>query len=210
MVQDLGFHQDPRFMVRGGAAVSTPQEQEIRRRVYWGCFIADKRVTSLKAMHSSSNTPLGLSACILADQCVYIETMLPLISLIRQCICSHQPLFSIYGILMLHRNLCDENIHFDIPELEALASTPEDQATFNIAFSQLVDLCTIIEDVLSQIFSTNLIKKSRKDLVLTRLARLEDLNVRLFRWYSELPDIIAWNQWKPVMHSLSSRVMLAQ
>ncbi|KAL4861789.1 fungal-specific transcription factor domain-containing protein [Aspergillus spectabilis] len=174
MAQDLGFHQDPRFVMRDSAAGDVTHGYEMRRRMYWGCYIADKIISLY------FGRPMLLHREDAAVDSINL-TAIPR----------------------------DENIHFDIPELEASISPPEDQATFSIAFSRLIDLCTIIEDVLSQIFSTRLIKKPRKELVLARLARLEDLNIRLLRWHSELPDGVAWNQWKPATHGLSSHVMLA-
>ncbi|KAL3444533.1 fungal-specific transcription factor domain-containing protein [Aspergillus insuetus] len=176
MVQDLGFHQDPRFVVRDGVAGNTASVYEMRRRIYWGCYIADKIISLY------FGRPVFLHA---EDAAVN----------------------PIDPIIMIHH----ENSSFDIPELEATANFPEDHATFITTFTHLTDLCTIIEDILTQIFSTRLIKKPRKELVLTRLTRLGDLNIRLFRWNSELPQTIAWNQWKPASHSSTNpHVLLTQ
>lgn len=42
MGQDLGFHQDPRRWEEHDQSISSATDIEIRRRVYWGCYIADK------------------------------------------------------------------------------------------------------------------------------------------------------------------------
>lgn len=42
MAQDLGLHQDPRFVADDDVTVQSAQDQEIRRRVYWGCYTVDK------------------------------------------------------------------------------------------------------------------------------------------------------------------------
>lgn len=42
MAQDLGLHQDPRFLVDDDVTVQNARDQEIRRRVYWGCYTIDK------------------------------------------------------------------------------------------------------------------------------------------------------------------------
>lgn len=60
---------------------------------------------------------------------------------------------------------------------------------------RVAELCKIIESVLSQVFSTKMIKKSRKDLVFIRLTRLEELNLRLFRWHADLPESMTLNRW---------------
>lgn len=78
------------------------------------------------------------------------------------------------------------------------------------AFAFLVELSKIIEDVLSQIFGTKMIKKSRKELVLSRSARVEELNVRLLRWHSQLPKQLAWNQWNPPPEPFRPHIALLQ
>jgi hypothetical protein len=42
MGQDLGFHRDPRLWVFKDHSILTPSNIEIRRRIYWGCYLADK------------------------------------------------------------------------------------------------------------------------------------------------------------------------
>lgn len=72
------------------------------------------------------------------------------------------------------------------------------------------ELSNIIESVLSQVFSTRMIKKSRKELVMTRLERLEELNLRLFRWQSALPEAITWNRWMQRADGVDSNVLILQ
>ena len=42
MGQELGFHQDPRTWINTDRSIITERDIEIRRRVYWGCYVADK------------------------------------------------------------------------------------------------------------------------------------------------------------------------
>lgn len=42
MGQDLGFQQDPLRWVLQDQNLATPADIEIRRRIYWGCYLADK------------------------------------------------------------------------------------------------------------------------------------------------------------------------
>lgn len=85
----------------------------------------------------------------------------------------------------------------------------EDAVAFQ-AFICLVELSKIVEDVLSQIFGTKMIKKSRRELVLSRSSRLEELNVRLLRWHSTLPKPLAWNQWNPPAEPLKPHIAILQ
>lgn len=93
--------------------------------------------------------------------------------------------------------------------MRTLNNTHEEAVTFQ-AFVYLIELSKIIEDVLSQIFGTKMIKKSRKELVLCRSARLEELNVRLLRWHSTLPKQLAWNQWNPPTEPLKPHTAILQ
>jgi Fungal specific transcription factor domain len=45
MGQDLGFQQDPARWVSQDNTLATLEDIEIRRRIYWGCYLADKLVT---------------------------------------------------------------------------------------------------------------------------------------------------------------------
>lgn len=45
MAQDLGFQHDPRHWIYTDTSIVTPEDEEIRRRVYWGCYISDKLIS---------------------------------------------------------------------------------------------------------------------------------------------------------------------
>jgi hypothetical protein len=77
-------------------------------------------------------------------------------------------------------------------------------------FICLINLSKIIEDVLSQIFGTKMIKKVRKELVMSRSVRLEALGLQLLRWYSSLPKELAWNQWNPPSEPLQPHTAVLQ
>jgi hypothetical protein len=45
MGQDLGFQRDPKNWSDDLDSLSTPTDNEFRRRIYWGCYISDKHVS---------------------------------------------------------------------------------------------------------------------------------------------------------------------
>jgi hypothetical protein len=45
MGQDLGFHRDPRLWISKDSSILTASDVEIRRRIYWGCYLADKFIS---------------------------------------------------------------------------------------------------------------------------------------------------------------------
>ncbi|KAI8262562.1 hypothetical protein K4K58_000538 [Colletotrichum sp. SAR11_239] len=45
MAQDLGFQRDPKDWVQHDSSLATPEDVEIRRRIYWGCYISDKLIS---------------------------------------------------------------------------------------------------------------------------------------------------------------------
>lgn len=45
MGQDLGFHQDPTRWISHDDSIITPEDIEIRRRIYWGSYVADKSMS---------------------------------------------------------------------------------------------------------------------------------------------------------------------
>lgn len=45
MAQDLGLQRDPEDWVQHDLSLATPEDVEIRRRIYWGCYISDKLIS---------------------------------------------------------------------------------------------------------------------------------------------------------------------
>lgn len=45
MAQDLGFQSDPRHWVLADSSTASVEDMEIRRRIYWGCYISDKIIS---------------------------------------------------------------------------------------------------------------------------------------------------------------------
>lgn len=76
MGQELGFHQDPRTWIASDRSIGTEVDIEIRRRVYWGCYVADKCV----GLHCAETLPadsIDISASFSDDR--YISPkMMPL------------------------------------------------------------------------------------------------------------------------------------
>jgi hypothetical protein len=65
------------------------------------------------------------------------------------------------------------------------------------AFEGLIELSKITEEILLKVFSTKMVQKPQRDLILGRSSRLEELSVQLGRWHSNLPVHLSWNQWNP-------------
>jgi hypothetical protein len=78
------------------------------------------------------------------------------------------------------------------------------------AFEGLIELSKITQEILFKVFSTKMIKMSRRDLVLCRSSRLEEFSVRLGRWHSRLPVHLTWNQWNPTPGNLKPHVLILQ
>jgi hypothetical protein len=76
--------------------------------------------------------------------------------------------------------------------------------------AHLAQLSKIIESIMTQIFGTKLIKLPRNDLVYHRVAKLEELNIRLFQWHSAIPEALAWNQWTPTTQDLPPQLAIMQ
>ncbi|EXJ86750.1 hypothetical protein A1O3_03704 [Capronia epimyces CBS 606.96] len=66
MAQGLGFHQDPSKWVISDQTITTTYDIEIRRRIYWGCYVADNNfppdhewfgLKEIAAKTASSDTP---------------------------------------------------------------------------------------------------------------------------------------------------------
>ncbi|KXH47352.1 hypothetical protein CSIM01_05289 [Colletotrichum simmondsii] len=45
MAQDLGLQRDPKDWVQHDSSLASPEDVEIRRRIYWGCYISDKLIS---------------------------------------------------------------------------------------------------------------------------------------------------------------------
>lgn len=45
MAQGLGFQNDPTKWMAQESELLTPEDIEIRRRIYWGCYISDKLIS---------------------------------------------------------------------------------------------------------------------------------------------------------------------
>ena len=45
MAQDLGFQRDPKHWLSYDVNLAAPEDFEIRRRIYWGCYSSDKLIS---------------------------------------------------------------------------------------------------------------------------------------------------------------------
>lgn len=41
----MGFQKDPKNWISYDASLTTDEDVEIRRRIYWGCYISDKLIS---------------------------------------------------------------------------------------------------------------------------------------------------------------------
>lgn len=58
MGQDLGFQQDPAQWVSKDETIVTEVDLEIRRRLYWGCYVSDKYI-KLRDNHENGDPDLS-------------------------------------------------------------------------------------------------------------------------------------------------------
>lgn len=47
MAQNLGFQRSPQHWEITGGSPASDEDIEIRRRIYWGCYISDKLISLL-------------------------------------------------------------------------------------------------------------------------------------------------------------------
>lgn len=45
MAQDLGFQKDPATWAEHESLLNNHEDVEVRRRIYWGCYISDKLIS---------------------------------------------------------------------------------------------------------------------------------------------------------------------
>jgi hypothetical protein len=48
--QELGLQQDPKFLMSQDSSIASDQDLVIRRRVYWGLYVADKLVRTSRVV----------------------------------------------------------------------------------------------------------------------------------------------------------------
>lgn len=111
-------------------------------------------------------------------------------------------------LISVHRNFSSNSTWFELEELPSSALGQIGSVDLMPAFLGLIELSGIVEEVLFKVFSTKMVKKPRRELVLYRSARLEELSVRLGRWYSALPVDLTWNQWNPNPGTLKPHVLI--
>jgi len=172
MSQDLGLHQDPKFLVSQDSTIATDQDLVIRRRVYYGLYVSDKIISLYLGR------PVMLSE---EEAAVDLPEQLP----------DFPPGHNWYGLIELTTS--------DLGKLGGAILYP--------SFEGLIELSKITEEILFKVFSTKMVKKSQKDLLLSRSSRLEDLSVKLARWHSSLPIHLKWNQWNPAPGNLKPHVL---
>ncbi|KAH8652034.1 fungal-specific transcription factor domain-containing protein [Xylariales sp. PMI_506] len=203
MGQDMGLHQDPRFLTDQDTDITITGDFQIRRRVYWGCYVADKMISlylgrpmMLHEMDAAVNPP-DLSK----EQSGHGFIGASPASIGLEGTNSQAEYFSdLFGVNNIEQPIYDRASSFTV-------------------FVHIVELSKIIESVMTLIFSTKMIKTPRKELVMGRVANVEELNVRLFRWQSSIPEDLAWNQWTPttqkllpqaaIMHTLYHSTMIS-
>lgn len=86
----------------------------------------------------------------------------------------------------------------------------EEPTPSSLMLVHLAQLSRIIESLMTDVFSTRLIKLPREDLVRHRVTKLEELNVKLLQWHTNLPKALMWNQWTPTTQYLPSWLVILQ
>ena len=112
-------------------------------------------------------------------------------------------------LILLNREVTG-NDWFGLSKLPKADLQHADEALMMSAFRGIIELSQIAEEILFKVFGTKMIKKPRRDLVLSRSSRLEELSVRLGRWHSNLPSTLTWNQWNPLPGNLMPHLYILQ
>ncbi|KAH7109091.1 fungal-specific transcription factor domain-containing protein [Dendryphion nanum] len=158
MGQDIGFHQDPTRWVLQDRSIVTPEDIEIRRRIYWGSYAADKFISLY----------LGRPVYLREDDAaVHPSARLP--------------------------DFPSNHAWFGLSEIASQNAGPDLQKPqFTSALKHIVLLGKIFQDMMADIFSSARNTQRNEN---HRLNRLGDLNVRLNKWQTSLPDSLQWSQW---------------
>jgi hypothetical protein len=114
------------------------------------------------------------------------------------------------GILTLRNRESAGQDWFGVSKLPKSDLEHPSEAIIMSAFRGIIELSQIAEEMLFKVFSTKMIKKPRRDLVLCRSSRLEEISVRLGRWHNNLPSSLTWNQWNPYTGVLMPHLYILQ
>lgn len=175
MAQDLGVQRDPKNWISHDGLIASTEEIEIRRRIYWGCYISDKLISLI----------LGRPVHLAYDAAEVdpIET-----------IPYAMPCFEITLVMSL------ANRHSDPPQMEYWRPIGFDDMSggsdtlsscSNIPYlKEQIRLARIIESMITTLFSP----RAEQD-GLSRRSHLDRLNLELSQWHASLPDFTRWNKW---------------
>lgn len=171
MGQDLGFHQDPMRWISQDRSIVTPEDIEIRRRIYWGSYVADKFISLY----------LGRPVYLREDDAtVHPSEPLP--------------------------DFPSDHTWFGFSEIASQYASSDPQKPQLIqALKHMVLLGKIFQDMMADIFSQS---RSGQRNDARRLNKLGELNVRLNRWHTSLPDGLQWSPWSTTKNIRSHVLVL--
>jgi hypothetical protein len=175
MAQDLGFQNDPMHWVPQDSSLITSEDVEVRRRIYWGCYISDKQISLI----------LGRPVQLAFDSAeVDLLEFIP------------WELTTLFFTLKLANRVSDG------PEMEHWrpAGFFDDASDIrnpsNIPYlREQIHLYRIVENMMATIFSPRTPRTQRD--VSTCQAVLDNLNLELLKWRDSLPPFAKWNKWAP-------------
>jgi hypothetical protein len=171
MGHDLGFHQDPMRWISQDRSIITPEDIEIRRRIYWGSYVADKFISLY----------LGRPVYLREDDAtVHPSEPLP--------------------------DFPSDHNWFGFSEIASQYASSDPQKPQLIqALKHMVLLGKIFQDMMADIFSQS--RASQRNEA-HRLNKLGDLNVKLNRWHTSLPDGLQWSQWSTTKNTRTHVLVL--
>ncbi|KAF2019331.1 hypothetical protein BU24DRAFT_418931 [Aaosphaeria arxii CBS 175.79] len=157
MGQDIGFHQDPTRWILQDRSIVSPEDIEIRRRIYWGSYVADKLISLY----------LGRPVYLREDDAaVQISTPLP--------------------------DFPDSHDWFGFSEIATQNAIDLQKPQLTSALKHMVLLGKISQDMMTNVFAST---RNGQHSDVNRLNQLGDVNLRLNKWHTSLPDALQWSQW---------------
>ncbi|GKT51153.1 putative transcriptional regulatory protein [Colletotrichum spaethianum] len=190
MAQDLGFKRDPKDWVHHDSSLATAEDVEIRRRIYWGCYISDKLISLILGR------PVYLAY---EDAKVQPMETLPYVN--------YRPMLTSTSNLITYSEPPEMILWRPIGFEEEYAESTQSTSMIPHLHEQ-IRLSQVIEMMMSTLFSP----RSHLD-GLNRRVCFDNLNLELNRWRESLPDFAKWRKWgspsKPLPGVLALHVRIA-
>lgn len=187
MAQELGFQKDPKLWISHDESITTLEDLEIRRRIYWGCYISDKLISLI--LGRPGHLGYGDGEVDLLETQVSVPTP-PFLKCMR-----------LFGKLINYR---------DPPYIVPWRSVGfDDDSEGNNSMvpyiKEQIKLSRIIEKIIGTLFH---LKPETNDIC--RRHTLDGLNLELCAWKEQLPPWADFNRWDSITQPLKPSLAALQ